>query len=70
MSEHDPYKVEKEIGEKKFEYDNQRRKERAVRDIAELIRNMPEDDRREVLKEALKQVGSSLEVRKSGKTRK
>ena len=70
MSEHDPHAGEKELVEKLEKYQLEQKIERATATIVSEIGHMNEDHRKEVLTEALKRMGSSLEVRKSGKPRK
>ena len=69
MNEHHN-KVEKQMGEDLAAYQLQNYKAEAIRVIVEKLRTLNEDERREVLKKALKEIESSLEVRKGGRTRK
>jgi hypothetical protein len=64
MSEHDPNKVEKEMGNDMLEHDKQRKIDRAIANIVAEISNLDDAGRREVLNKALKQMDSPLRVRK------
>ena len=70
MSEHDAYKNhpgERELIQKHNEHERQQIIEGAVAHVVSKIEHLDEDMRREVLKQALKMVKSSLVIRKSGK---
>ena len=70
MTEHDPYANhpgERELIQKHDEQERQQIIEGAVAHVVSKIEDLDEDVRREVLKQALKMVKSSLVIRKSGK---
>jgi hypothetical protein len=65
--QHDKPYGEKEALESLTEHQRAQTIERAVANIVSEIGHLDEDMRREVLKQALKMVKSSLVIRKSGK---